>query len=223
MDELEELKNLLYERALAERNAFLDEIRQLPPDQIIPRAYEISMKEDFYYNITEVSEFEPHELRILAALEKPLTACYEKWGFRDQSEYNEDLRVCIEGVVDKELYRLAQIKYANPATPVYPKNWQEAIQNHELAEYEASQNRTYVCKLAFEQGYKKCLDSSDESTPPVLDAKAFRSFLKEWEKTFGCERCLHTLAEGTVSDPQAASLADKVLVRPQRTHREPER
>lgn len=223
MEELEQLKTILYESALAERNAFLDEIRQLIPDQIISRAYEIAMKEDFYYNITEVSEFEPHELRVLAALEKPLAACYEKWGYRDQSDYNEDLRVCIEGVVDKELYRQAQIKYANPATPVYAKSLEDAIQGHELAEYEASQTRNYACKVALERGYKSCLHSYDEITPPALNSKAFRSVLKEWEKTYGRDRCLHVLKEETVSDPEAARLAVKELTKPQRARRQPER
>lgn len=236
MDELERLQNQLYEHALAERNAFLDEIRQLTPDQIIPRAYEISMKEDFYYHMTEVSEFEPHELRVLATLKKPLAACYEKWGYRDQSDYNEDLRVCIEGVVDKELYRQAQEKYANPTTPVYVKSWEEALQNHELAEYEVSQNRSYACKVAFERGYKNCLKESGEASVPVLDKRAFSAFLKEWQKKFGYERCQHvlflpvqpyensesqSLPAYIVSDRQAANLAVKELMRLR--HRQPER
>lgn len=95
----EQAENLFFEHLLNERNAFMDEIRQLTPEQIIARAYEISIKNDFYFNITEVSDFEPHELRALATLDNPLTACYERWSARDNSGFNEKLRACIEEVI----------------------------------------------------------------------------------------------------------------------------
>lgn len=224
MDELERLKNQLFAHALAERNAFLDEIRQLTPDQIIPRAYEIAMKEDFYYNMTEVSEFNPHELRVLATMEKPLAACYKNWSYFDQTDYNEDLQVCIEDVIYKEKYRRAQMKYANPATPVYTKSWKEAYEVNELADYEASQSRNYACLTAFERGYRNCVKESGEGSAPVLDEKAFASFQKEWQKDFGQSRCLYVLA-GVVRllknteqfSPSVLKAAEKVVYPPEYT------
>lgn len=75
---------LLYDRASAEFDALLEELKGLPLEQIIDRAYEKVIKEDLLI-LLEPGGLEQREIDALLTFEHPLAALYGEWMDRDTS------------------------------------------------------------------------------------------------------------------------------------------
>lgn len=105
MDKQERLQELLCRHAILEWETFLSRMKELTSAEVILRASEISTKEDIYYMIVDGFEFELEDLEVLSRLKKPIDACYQKWMRRDKSEYNEELRVCMEDMAAEQRQR----------------------------------------------------------------------------------------------------------------------
>ena len=88
---------LLYDRANAEFDALLEELKGLPPEQIIDRAYEKVIKEDLLI-LLEPGGLEQREIDALLTFEHPLAALYGEWMDRDTS-YMDLLRQTCDDLI----------------------------------------------------------------------------------------------------------------------------
>ena len=105
MDKQERLQELLCQHAVSEWKTFLSRMKELTSAEVILRAGEISAKEDIYFMIVDGHEFELEDLEVLSRLKKPIDACYTRWMNGDKSEYNEELRVCMEDMAAEQRQR----------------------------------------------------------------------------------------------------------------------
>ena len=78
MSTTEERAQMLYDKALAELNTYLENMKTKPPQEIINSAYQIVNKQDLLM-IFESAEFTPAELNVLNGLDHPLQVLYEEW------------------------------------------------------------------------------------------------------------------------------------------------
>ena len=74
----EELRNLLYERALVERKEFCDELKEKPREYIIEEADRITMYSE-YLILLEQDYLNENQIKFLLELECPLSVCYDAW------------------------------------------------------------------------------------------------------------------------------------------------
>lgn len=76
---------LLYEKVQAEYDTFLEELKQMTPEQVIDRAYEKVTKENMVAVIQE-KELTPIEAKALYREKYPLDRMYREWLDTDVSE-----------------------------------------------------------------------------------------------------------------------------------------
>jgi len=89
------IQDKLYEKVAAEHTSFIEEVKMLPPEEIIARAYEITIKDDLLMCF-DVGEVEEHEAHALFGLDAPLDVIYEQWMKTESSWHMDSLRECIE-------------------------------------------------------------------------------------------------------------------------------
>lgn len=94
----ENLRDLLYEKASKEQQAYYDELKQMTPEQIIEKAYEIVMREDILI-VFEDDSLSDRQVEALAKLDYPLSACYDEWQKTDVT-YMDRIRDVIDGVAN---------------------------------------------------------------------------------------------------------------------------
>ena len=80
----ENLRELLYEKASKEQNAFIEHLKTLPPEQIIDKAYEKVMRDDILMTF-EDDYLSDKQIAELIKLDYPLSACYDEWMDTDAS------------------------------------------------------------------------------------------------------------------------------------------
>ena len=90
----ENLRELLYEKASKEQNAFNEHLKTLPPEQIIDKAYEKVMRDDILMSF-EDDYLSDKQVAELIKLDYPLSACYDEWMDTDVS-HMEMLRDTID-------------------------------------------------------------------------------------------------------------------------------
>ena len=90
----ENLRELLYEKASKEQNAFIEHLKTLPPEQIIDKAYEKVMRDDILMSF-EDDYLSDKQVAELIKLDYPLSACYDEWMDTDAS-HMEMLRDTID-------------------------------------------------------------------------------------------------------------------------------
>lgn len=76
---------LLYEKVQAEYDAFIEELKRMPPEQIIERAYEKVTKENMVMAIQD-KELTYTEAKALCRETYPLDRMYREWLDTDVSE-----------------------------------------------------------------------------------------------------------------------------------------
>lgn len=76
---------LLYEKVQAEYDAFIEELKQMTPEQVIDRAYEKVTKENMVTIIRE-ENLTPAEAKALNREKYPLDRMYQEWLDTDVSE-----------------------------------------------------------------------------------------------------------------------------------------
>lgn len=85
--------SLLYDRASAEFDSLLEELKGLPPETIIDRAYEKVLKEDFLAHL-EPGSLNHWEIDALLTFEKPLASLYGEWMDNDLSHMDLIRQTC---------------------------------------------------------------------------------------------------------------------------------
>ena len=95
----EDLRDLLYQKASKEQDAYYAELRKMTPEQIIEKAYEIVMREDIMI-VFEDESLSDKQVEALAKLEYPLSACYDEWQDTDVT-YMDILRDAINDFAKK--------------------------------------------------------------------------------------------------------------------------
>ena len=80
----EYLRVNLYEKAFKEQEKFIADLKKLPPEEIIEKAYEYIMREDILM-IFEDDYLSPEQVKALLKLEYPLASCYSRWLDNDYS------------------------------------------------------------------------------------------------------------------------------------------
>lgn len=90
-------KTLLYEKMQAEYDAFIEELKTKPAEEIIERAYEKVFKEEMVC-ICEFANFEPKEAKAMYLEKHPLDRMYQNWLKSDVS-YMDMLRDSIDDSV----------------------------------------------------------------------------------------------------------------------------
>ena len=98
----ENLRELLYQKASKEQDAFIEHLKTLPPEQIIDKAYEKVMRDDILMTF-EDDYLSEKQVAELLKLDYPLSACYDEWMETDAS-HMEMLRDTIDDFT-KELVK----------------------------------------------------------------------------------------------------------------------
>ena len=80
----EYLRVNLYEKAFKEQEKFIADLKKLPPEEIIEKAYEYIMREDILMTF-EDDYLSPKQVKALLKLEYPLASCYSRWLDNDYS------------------------------------------------------------------------------------------------------------------------------------------
>ncbi len=101
MNKTQEINAKLYEKLEGEYNKFIDELKALPPDEMVEKCYEKVMKEDLLLLFND-DDLPYKEAKALYSLEKPLDSLYSTWLNSDDS-YLDMLRdstdTCIQNAV----------------------------------------------------------------------------------------------------------------------------
>ncbi|MGN0107185.1 MAG: DUF3848 domain-containing protein [Hominilimicola sp.] len=95
---MNELQKKLYQKAQEEHQNFIKELQQSTAEEVIARAYELVMRENFLI-IFENENLTDTEVKKLLELEHPLAECYEEWLGNDYS-YMDMLRDTISDLVE---------------------------------------------------------------------------------------------------------------------------
>ena len=92
------LRELLYEKASKEQDAFVEHLKTLPPEQIIDRSYEKVIRDDILMSF-EDDYLSDKQVAELIKLDYPLSACYDEWQKTDVT-YMDRLRDVVDDVAN---------------------------------------------------------------------------------------------------------------------------
>ncbi|MCI8521257.1 MAG: DUF3848 domain-containing protein [Clostridia bacterium] len=97
----EKLQNLLYERLEKEYNEFIEDLKKLPPEEIIEESYKKVIRDDIIMSFEGDDVYlDKEQLIALLKCKHPLYECYEAWMDTDYS-YMDMLRDAISQGADK--------------------------------------------------------------------------------------------------------------------------
>jgi len=99
MDKTTRINEILYEKVEDEYNAFIERLKQLPPDKIIDHAYEKIFKEDLMVALEE-KKLSYNEAKAMLSLKYPLDELYQEWMHTDIS-YMDMLSDIVDNRVQK--------------------------------------------------------------------------------------------------------------------------
>lgn len=180
MEEKDHLGQQLYDRASAELDAYITNLKQQPVEKIIDRAYELATKQDMLM-LLEDDHFSLAELRELCKLEHPLQVIYGEWIGREDSRMQE-LADTFTEYAGKRLQDQAKMLYADPKTTRYTNLYVEARQKGEDHLFRASKRRDQECMAVFS---KWCREHPD--------GHGTYAFMPMWAEQFGLDRCKFVL------------------------------
>jgi len=99
MDKTTRINEILYEKVEDEYNAFIERLKQLPPDKIIDHAYEKIFKEYLMVALEE-KKLSYNEAKAMLSLKYPLDELYQEWMHTDIS-YMDMLSDIVDNRVQK--------------------------------------------------------------------------------------------------------------------------
>ena len=94
MNMAEKMNQRLYDKMNREYFRFIEQVKALPPEQILDRAYEKVSKQDILCSF-ENEGMEYDQAKALCRLEHPLEELYQQW-LKTDSSYMESLRETME-------------------------------------------------------------------------------------------------------------------------------
>ena len=109
------LQDTLYDKAKAEQNSYIAELKQMPPEKIIEVSYEKVMRDDILM-IFEEHSLSDAQAKELLKFKNPLAECYDRWLKADCS-HMDMLRDTIEDFADKQIKRTEEHKKAKEHQP----------------------------------------------------------------------------------------------------------
>lgn len=109
---LKEKSSLLYERAKAEYDAYINEILQWDVKRLIEEAYKITIMTEILSQIQN-NEYAEYQLDVLLTFEHPLLVVYDEWMYNEYC-ISEFMRDTINKVVDEAEMQLVTGNY-NPS------------------------------------------------------------------------------------------------------------
>jgi hypothetical protein len=177
----EELETKVYDKMSSEYDMLLENIKQMPPQDIIDNAYQIVFKQDI------LSTMDNHflgetQLRLLLEAETPLDDLYQEW-LQEDCAYLEDIEQSITDYLDGKLKTMATEKYCKPDSLIYMKGICDARDDGELHEWKASNEQNIQCKLHFTDGVERAYNIGE-----------LPAFVQAWAEKFGLDRCLYVTA-----------------------------
>lgn len=95
----EHLKKKLIDKATREQESYIEELKKLPPEKLLEKAYEKTMRDDLLIAL-EYTLLSEEELTVLAEQEYPLSACFEEWQKKDET-YMDRLMNLVEEYSEK--------------------------------------------------------------------------------------------------------------------------
>ncbi len=94
MEQKDTIKDLLYEKMSNEQNDFIENLKHLPPEEIISKAYEKIMRDDILM-LFDDDFLDTKQMKALLKLEYPLSACYDEW-LKNDCTYMDMLRDTVD-------------------------------------------------------------------------------------------------------------------------------
>ena len=91
---------ILYNRADAEQQAYIRELRENSPNVIIDVSYQKAVRDELLYTLKE-TDLSVNQLKNLLKHEYPLEACYNEW-VKNNLSMKEILEVSIHNCADNE-------------------------------------------------------------------------------------------------------------------------
>lgn len=95
----EHLKKKLVDKATREQKDYIEELKKLPPEKILEKAYEKTMRDDLLIAL-EYTLLSEKELIVLTEQEYPLSACFDEWQKKDET-YMDRLMTLVEEYSEK--------------------------------------------------------------------------------------------------------------------------
>lgn len=99
MDNTAKINEMLYEKVENEYNAYIERLKQMPPDKIIDHAYEKIFKEDLMIALHE-KNLSYSEAKAMFSLKYPLDELYQEW-MRTDISYMDMLSDIVDNRVQK--------------------------------------------------------------------------------------------------------------------------
>lgn len=79
-----DLRQKLYEKAKAEQEKYVAELKQKPPEEIINSSYEKVIRDDILC-IFENEDLPEKQVKELLKIDEPIASCYARWLHNDYS------------------------------------------------------------------------------------------------------------------------------------------
>ena len=109
------LQDTLYDKAKAEQNSYIAELKQMPPEKIIEVSYEKVMRDDILM-IFEEHSLSDAQAKELLKFKNPLAECYDRWLKADCS-HMDMLHDTISDFADKLVQQIEERKKTKKHQP----------------------------------------------------------------------------------------------------------
>ena len=146
-----ELNTALYKKMFAEQEQFKDWLLTQPPEKILERSYEYSVREDFLL-VLEYDDLTNSQAAALLASPTPLDDLFHQYE-KMESSHMEEVWACFENRAEQVKAMQAAAKEA-----VYQHNADYAREHGELEQYRASNRVNIQCKEAIETAVREHFD-----------------------------------------------------------------
>lgn len=101
---LEKLHAELFDKMQEEQRVYIEDLKTKTPDEILNRAYEYLMREDFLDEMERI-DLNERQIRAMLATDTPLADLYRKWIDTDDP-HKEDIKCTINNYSAEEAERL---------------------------------------------------------------------------------------------------------------------
>ena len=89
------LNTQLYQKMFAEQEWFKEELMQLPPGEILQKAYEYVCREDILLSL-EYNDLSPKQAKALLKSPTPLADVFKKWETSEDNHHMENIWNAVE-------------------------------------------------------------------------------------------------------------------------------
>ena len=109
------LQDMLYDKAKAEQDSYIAELKKMPPEKIIEVSYEKVMRDDILIALGERNTSDAQAKELLK-LKCPLAECYNRW-LKTDCSYMDMLHDTISDFADKLVQQTEERKKAKKHQP----------------------------------------------------------------------------------------------------------